>query len=239
MVGRQRGGVPRRARHVPRPGGLLLVPRGAAGEGRPAARRPDRPTRARGGRRCGAVRALARRRGRRRRRDGRVRRDARGGRPLRRRDGTRDAPGPGGRPRAAVRRRLVRRRLHGVRRAPVRPGRRPRARGGRAGPAAGRPVGVRGDAPRALGVPRRPRRGGSDRDALVLRPDALRRARRVGRRPVRRVPPDPRRPRRRAGRRRVRPRPARRARVARRATTGPGAGGGPCAVPGCRGRRSS
>src|SRR5690606_5374580 len=191
VVGRERPGVPPRPRAVPRRGRPRVGSRGAA-RVRGAAARPARgPTGARGRRGLSPVLALGRRAGSARRRDRRRPRDARcqpGARaacPAARR----------GRPSAPFRRRRLRRRLHVLRRPALRPGPRAGAPRGRARPAPGRAVGVLGDPPRALDVPRRPLGRGHDGAPPVLRPSSLRRDRRAWRARLRGVPPHARRPR--------------------------------------------
>ncbi len=149
----------------------------------------------------------------------RRRRALRGGRPA----------GPGRRLAPALPRRRLRPRLLRVRRGALRRRHR-RAHGrGRAGPAPRRAVGVRGQPPDALDLPRRPGRGRPLRHPVLLRPDPLRRGRRRRPHRLRRAPPHARRPDRRRRRGRPGPRGRRRAGVAR----GPPRGLGPV-VPAAR-----
>lgn len=103
-------------------------------------------------------------------------------------------PGVRRRGRAALRGRLVRPGVLGVRRSAVRrrPGTGPQ--GGAARPAPGRPLRLLCHPPHPLGIPRRARPRGALRLRLLLRPHALRRTGRGGPRGVRRAPPHDRRP---------------------------------------------
>lgn len=103
--------------------------------------------------------------------------------------------------RAALRGRLLRPGVLGVRRDAVRrrPGAGPEGRAPR--PAPGRPFRLLGHAPDPLGLPGRAGPRGPDRLRLLLRPHALRRAGRQRPRGVRRAPPHDRRPGARRGRR--------------------------------------
>ncbi len=194
VVGLRGGRLPRRARRVPGGRPLRVVPGGALRGRRGPARRRRRPPGPRGRQRRGPVRPVALGPGR----------GPGGARPLagdappraadRARCRARRTARAGRRGPVAVRGGGVRPGLLGVRRAAVR---RRLGRGderGGPGAAAGRAVGVRGDPSGAVVVPGRPgpRRAGGAR--LLLRPAALRRAGRPGRRDLRRAPPDAGRP---------------------------------------------
>ena len=112
------------------------------------------------------------------------------------------------------------------------------ARGG-PGAATGRPLGVLGDPPAAVVLPRRPRRGRTGGAALLLGPHAVRRGGTGRGRDLRRAPPHARRP----GPRDHAPPGCAwwtwSSRSGRLTTTGPGAAGARCAGGWCRAPRSS
>ena len=198
LVGRRRPRLPGRARRVPRRRRLRLVP-GAAARGRRracsahvAGRRP----RARGRLRRGAVRAAG---------WPTAGRDAvaldlsagmlRQARAADARSGVARAAGPGRRLAPPLRRRHAST-------SPAPPSARCRSWPTPAAVMAevarvlrpGRAVGVLGQPPDALDLPRRPRRGRAYRHAVLLRPHAVRRGRRRRPHRLRRAPPHDRRP---------------------------------------------
>ena len=161
-MGRRRRRLPDRARRGHRRRRPRLVPGGPAGGRRAPAGRRVRAPRPGGRLRERAVRALARDPGRMAGGSGPLGRDAATRCPLQRRDGHRCSSRAGRRRTAALRRRLVRPGLLGVRRGAVRGGAAAGDARGRAGAAARWPVGVRGEPPHALDVLRRPGPGRAD-----------------------------------------------------------------------------
>ncbi|CAK7285488.1 SAM-dependent methyltransferase [Streptomyces misionensis JCM 4497] len=192
-MGPQRGRVPGRTRHVPRRRPVRVGPGGTGRGGGRAARPaggPEGQGRPGDRRRRGPVRALAGRPGGPPGRPGPLAPPA----PARAAHRRIVPAGVRGRGRAALRGRLLRPGVLGVRRAAVRRGSAPGAARGAAGAAAGRAVRLLGDPPDPLGVPGRAGPRGPVGVRLLLRPHALRGAGRGGPGGLRGAPQDARRP---------------------------------------------